>query len=125
MSRSTGRSRATTHRLARAVSAATPDIHPSHALPRLARMIEVLEPRRLLASDTIDGTGGDDTITIDAGTTVGVTGDPCTVHPATVNGTTSTLGPTNPAGNSLTVNCLGGNDNVTVPHEGFGDLLNV
>ena len=80
-------------------------------------MIEILEPRRLLASYTIDGTSGDDSILIDASTTFGVT-----TYYVTVNGQTSTLGPTNPAGNALTVNAKQGNDNVTVLHEGFGEV---
>jgi serine/threonine protein kinase len=66
------------------------------------------------------GTSDDDSIIIDASTLFGVT-----TYYVTVNGETTTLGPTNPAGNSITVNAKEGNDSVSVLHEGFGDLLNV
>ena len=93
---------------------------PLECRSRIRRgMIESLEPRRLLTAFTIEGTPNDDTITVNSITDSGVP-----YYDVTINGgSTQRLGPGNPAGNFLAINCLGGSDFIRVRDTNFQDLI--
>src|SRR3954452_4696787 len=90
----------------------------AETIARATRMIEALEPRRLLTAFTVDGTAAADVIVMDYH--IAING--IVVYDFTVNGVNQqSIGSS--FGNTISINGFDGNDEIDVKRAHFADVV--